>query len=87
MTTHDAGSGLQDFGTIGGGVALAEKIEGHIALRASGRIRDLHVVCSDDLIVLTGRSRTYHAKQIAQEAALDLAGGHPALANQIIVGC
>ena len=34
-----------------------------------------------------GRSRTYHAKQIAQEAALDLAGEHPALANQIVVGC
>ncbi|MBX6314202.1 MAG: phospholipid-binding protein [Isosphaeraceae bacterium] len=53
--------------------------------RACGRIRDLHVVCSDDLIILQGRSRTYHAKQLAQEAVFDLTGGHPALANQIIV--
>jgi len=64
---------------------LAERIEGHIARRACGRIRDLHVVCSDDRIILQGRSRTYHAKQLAQEAVFDLTGGQPALTNQIIV--
>ncbi len=86
MTTHDAGSGLrQQFGEDGGEAALAERIEGHIARRACGKIRDLHVVCTDDRIVLMGRSRTYHAKQLAQEAVLDLTAGHPALANQIVV--
>jgi hypothetical protein len=45
------------------------------------------VVCSDDLIILMGRSRTYHAKQLAQQVVLDLTDGHPALANQIVVGC
>ena len=31
------------------------------------------------------RSRTYHAKQLAQEAVLDMTDGLPALANQIEV--
>jgi hypothetical protein len=64
---------------------LAERIEGYIERRACGRIRDLHVVCSGDMIILQGRSRTYHAKQLAQEAALDLTEGSPVLANQIVV--
>jgi hypothetical protein len=64
---------------------MAERIEGYIERRASGRIRDLHVVCSDDAIILQGRSRTYHAKQLAQQAVLDLTGGYPLLTNQIVV--
>ena len=64
---------------------LAERIEGSIERMASGRIRDLHVLCSEDEIILQGRSRTYHAKQLAQQAALDLTGGHPSLTNQIVV--
>jgi hypothetical protein len=64
---------------------LAERIEGYIERKACGRIRDLHVVCSGDLIILQGRSRTYHAKQLAQEAVLDLTDGRPVLANQIVV--
>jgi hypothetical protein len=64
---------------------LAEFIEGHVNRVANGRIRDLHVVCSDDRIILQGRSRTYHAKQLAHQAVLDLTDGHPLLANQIVV--
>jgi hypothetical protein len=64
---------------------LAERLEGYIELKASGRIRDLHVVCSDDRIILQGRSRTYHAKQLAQQAVLDLTDGHTLLTNQIEV--
>ena len=47
---------------------LAGRLEGYIERKACGRIRDLRVVCRDDLIILEGRARTYHAKQIAQEA-------------------
>jgi len=72
---------------VEGEAELAEQIEGQIERRASGRIRDLHVVCSEDMIILMGRSRTYHAKQLAQQVVLDLTDGHPALANQIVVGC
>jgi len=64
---------------------LAERIEDSIERRASGRIRDLHVVFSEDKIILQGRSRTYHAKQLAQQAVLDLTDGHPLLTNQIVV--
>jgi hypothetical protein len=64
---------------------LAERIEGYIERKACGRIRDLHVVYVNDMIILHGRSRTYHAKQLAQEAAMDLTEGHPVLANQIVV--
>lgn len=63
----------------------AQLIEGHVALAASGRIRDLHVDYSEHRIVLHGRSRTYHAKQLAHQAVLDLTNGHPLLANQITV--
>jgi len=62
---------------------LADRIEGQILRRAGGQIRDLHVLRRGDLFVLCGRSRTYHAKQLAQEAALDLPGVYPALANEI----
>jgi hypothetical protein len=64
---------------------LAERLEGYIELKSSGRIRDLHVVCSNDMIILRGRSRTYHAKQLAQQAALDFTDGDALLANQIEV--
>jgi len=89
MTKHEAGSDLRRTIEILGEARLAEQIEGQIERRASGRIRDLHVVCSDDKIILTGRSRTYHAKQLAQQVVLDLTDGQtaPALANQIVVGC
>jgi hypothetical protein len=87
MTTHEAGSDLRRTVRVEGEAELAEQIEGQIERRASGRIRDLHVVCSDDMIILMGRSRTYHAKQLAQQVVLDLTDGHPALANQIVVGC
>jgi len=85
MTTHEAGSDMLRTGRFSNESELAERIEGQIERRASGRIRDLHVVCSEDMIILTGRSKTYHAKQLAQQAALDLTDGHPALANQIVV--
>jgi len=87
MTTHEAGSDLRRTVRVEGESELAEQIEGQIERRASGRIRDLHVVCSEDMIILMGRSRTYHAKQLAQQAVLDLTGGRPALANEIVVGC
>ncbi len=64
---------------------LAQYLEGHINRIANGRIRDLHVDYSDERIVLQGRSRTYHAKQLAHQAVLDLTDGHPLLANQIVV--
>lgn len=85
MTTFDAGMDPRRNGRGMNGPELAERLEGYIERRASGRIRDLHVVCSDNSIILQGRSRTYHAKQLAQQAVLDLTDGHPLLTNQIVV--
>ncbi len=64
---------------------VAEYLTVHINRVANGRIRDLRVVYSGDSIVLQGRSRTYHAKQLAHQAVLDLTDGFPLLANQIVV--
>jgi hypothetical protein len=85
MTTFDSGMDPRRSGCGKNGQELAERIEGHIERRASGRIRDLHVVCCEDMIILQGRSRTYHAKQLAHQAVLDLTDGHPLLTNQIVV--
>jgi hypothetical protein len=85
MTTHEAGSDPRQLGRSLAQAGLAEHIQGLIERRASGRIRDLHVVCSEGQIILMGRSRTYHAKQLAQEAVLDLTEGYHSLANEIVV--
>jgi hypothetical protein len=85
MNTQNSGTDPGRFSLGRSKRELAERIEGYIERRASGRIRDLHVVCSDDAIILQGRSRTYHAKQLAQQAVLDLTDGYPLLTNQIVV--
>ena len=64
---------------------LAERLEGHITRRASGRIRDLRVVCEAGHITIKGRTRTYHAKQLALQAVLDVTDGRSTLADQIVV--
>ena len=85
IAPHDSGTDPRRAGRGPTEGDLAERIEGYIERKACGRIRDLHVVCSGDRIILQGRSRTYHAKQLAQEAALDLTEGDAVLANQIVV--
>jgi hypothetical protein len=64
---------------------LADKLERSIELKAQGRIRDLRVFCLDGSIVLEGSARTYHAKQLAQEAVLSETDGRVALSNHIVV--
>jgi hypothetical protein len=83
--THDVSTPARSRQLSAVDKELAERLEGYIERRASGRIRDLHVVCREDLIILSGRARTYHAKQLAQEAVLDLTDGPTVLANQIVV--
>jgi len=85
MTTYDSGMDLRWSCRGRSKEELAECLEGYIERMASGRIRDLRVVCSDDSIILQGRSRTYHAKQLAQQAVLDFTDGHQILSNEIVV--
>lgn len=66
---------------------LANRIETYIAGKVHGRVRDLHVVCTNDLIILQGRTRTQHDKQRIQEAVFDVADSHATVANQIVVSC
>jgi len=63
----------------------AGELERYIERRAGGRIYDLRVDCSGERVILYGRCRTYHAKQLAQEAALDLIGEPGRVVNQIVV--
>jgi len=60
-------------------------IEAHITRLACGRIRDLHVSCSEGRVILQGRSRTHCAKQLAQQAALDVTPGVSLIVNSIVV--
>ncbi len=85
MSMYNSRTELRPFGLGKNHQELAQLIEGHINRVANGRIRDLHVVYSEEKIILQGRSRTYHAKQLAHQAVLDLTDGHPLLANQIVV--
>lgn len=64
---------------------LARSVERSIEQRTRGRIRDLRVECFEDRVVLEGRARTYHAKQLAQEAALGLVEAGSSLINNIVV--
>ena len=78
LKRHSFGFGKND-------VEVAEYLKLHINRVANGRIRDLRVEYTNDSIVLQGSSRTYHAKQLAHQAVLDLTDGFPLLANHIVV--
>jgi hypothetical protein len=61
-----------------------ESVAALIQSRLGGRIRDLHVIARDNGIILQGRTATYHTKQLAQHAAMEIAG-LPILRNDIEV--
>jgi len=61
-----------------------EQLESLIERRLGNQIRDLKVVVRATGLILQGRVSTYHAKQLAQHAAMDLAT-LPILSNEIEV--
>jgi hypothetical protein len=61
-----------------------ERLESLIERRLGNQIRDLRVVVRQTGLILQGRAATYHAKQLAQHAAMDLATV-PILSNEIEV--
>jgi hypothetical protein len=65
-------------------VSDEERLEGMLLRRIGNRVRDLRVVFLADGLILQGRTATYHAKQLAQHAAMELAD-MPILANEIEV--
>ena len=52
--------------------------------RLGNRVRDLRVMIRPEGMILQGRTATYHAKQLAQHAAMEL-GKLPILVNEIEV--
>jgi hypothetical protein len=60
------------------------RIEEEIGRRLNGRVRDFRLVACNNGLVLRGRSRSYHAKQLAQQAVMEIAS-LPILANEIEV--
>lgn len=65
-------------------VTPLEHLEVLLRRRLGGRFHDLRVVLRPGGVVLRGRTPTYHAKQLAQHAAMALSG-LPILANDIEV--
>ena len=61
-----------------------ERLEGMLIRRLGNRVRDLRVIVLPAGLILQGRTATYHAKQIAQHAAMELAD-LPIVANEIEV--
>ena len=61
-----------------------ERLESMLLRRLGNRIRDLRVIVLPAGVILQGRTGTYHAKQIAQHAAMEIAE-LPILANDIAV--
>ena len=61
-----------------------EHLEMLVQRRIGSRVRDLRLEIRPGGVVLRGRTTTYHAKQLAQHAAMEL-GGLPVLANEIEV--
>ncbi len=62
----------------------AERLETLLQRRVGNRIQDLRVLVRPAGIILQGRAPTYHAKQLAQHAAMELTPV-PILANDIEV--
>jgi hypothetical protein len=66
------------------GLTEEERLESLMQRRLGNRIRDLRVRLLPGGLVLHGRAATYHAKQLAQHAAMELACA-PIAANDIEV--
>jgi hypothetical protein len=64
--------------------AEVERLETLVQSRLYGRVRHFRVVVRGGGVILMGQSRTYYAKQLAQQAVLE-ASALPILANEIQV--
>ena len=66
------------------GLPSAEHLEAIVQCRLAGRLRDFRLVIRSQGVILQGRASTYHAKQLAQHAVMDLID-LPILGNEIEV--
>jgi osmotically-inducible protein OsmY len=63
---------------------IAAQVEAQIRSRLGGQVSDLRAVVRGDGLALQGRSRTHHAKQLAQHVAMETTE-LPIVANEIRV--
>lgn len=63
---------------------ILDELELHVECRLRGHVRNFRVSTRDGGLVLNGRSGTYYAKQMAQQAVMD-AMEWPIHANEIEV--
>lgn len=61
-----------------------EQLEARILSRVAGRVQNLQILVLENGVILKGRARTYHVKQLAQHAVLEMPGVR-LLANDIEV--
>jgi hypothetical protein len=61
-----------------------DQLESQVQARLNGRVRHLRLVVRGCGLIMMGRARTYHAKQLAQHAVME-ATALPILANEIEV--
>ena len=61
-----------------------ERLENLLQTRLGSRVRDLRVQLQDMGLILLGRASTYHAKQLAQHAVMEVSS-LPIHANEINV--
>ena len=60
------------------------ELETLVQSRLAGRVAEFHVTLEEQGLVLRGRTRSYYAKQLAQQAVME-ATSVPILANEIEV--
>jgi hypothetical protein len=61
-----------------------EEVEAKVATQIGGRVRDFRLAARGTGLVLQGRCRTYHAKQLVLQAVMEVTE-LPILANEIRV--
>jgi len=61
-----------------------EQLQALLQRRLNGRVRDLRLLVRDQSLILQGWTSTYHVKQLAQHAAIEISG-LTILANEIEV--
>ncbi len=70
--------------TLAPGHSELERLETQVQSRLNGRVRHFRLVVRGNGLVLTGKVRTYYAKQLAQHAVME-ATPLPIAANEIDV--
>lgn len=63
---------------------IEDVVEREVRVITNGRIRGLQVRVLDGQLIITGRTSTYHAKQLVSKAALETAD-HLSVVNEVEV--